>query len=56
MVVYSTGMRVFVALETLQKLDMDPEMYIDDTVEDCVICTVLRLIKGRTWLVELPDG
>jgi hypothetical protein len=35
---------------------MDPELYIDDTVDDCVICTVLRLIKGRTWLVELPDG
>ncbi len=35
---------------------MDPEHYINDIVNDCVICTVLRLVKGRTWLVELPDG
>ncbi len=35
---------------------MDPDLYVDDTEDGCVICTVLRLIKGRTWLVELPDG
>lgn len=56
MVAYSPGMKVYISIQTLEKVGYEPEVYADNTVDGCVICTILRLVKGRTWLLELPDG
>lgn len=36
--------------------DLDTEAYGDKVVDGMVEVEILRLVKGRTWEVQLPDG
>lgn len=56
MVAYNVGMKVRILVATILLNDLDVEPFGDKVVDGMVEVEIIRLVKGRTWEVQLPDG
>lgn len=56
MVAYSVGMKVRILVATILVNNIDVEPFGDKVVDGMVEVVIMRLVKGRTWEVQLPDG
>lgn len=56
MVAYNIGMKVKIKVAIILQNDIDIEPFSDKVVDGMVEVEIIRLVKGRTWEIQLPDG
>ena len=56
MVAYSVGYKIKVSTSVLEANELELDVFSEYVENGCVVAEILRLVKGRTWLIALPDG
>jgi hypothetical protein len=56
MVAYNVGNRVRIPTTVVEANDIDLAVYAGDIEDSTIVVEIVRLVKGRTWEVQLPDG